>query len=92
MKISASIYSNPDKTIEDLILELDSCHVDYFHVDCNDDLSVFDDIKRIRKISKTPIDLHIITDDPNKYFELIRIHKIEVVCFQIENVIFMSCL
>ena len=88
MKISASIYSNPNKTIEDLILELDSCHVDYFHVDCNDDLSVFDDIKRIRKISKTPIDLHIITDDPNKYFELIRIHQVEVVCFQIENVNF----
>jgi len=86
MKISASIYSNKERTIEDLAQELDSCHIDYFHVDCNDDLSVFDDVSRIRKVSSTPIDMHIISDTPEKYFDKILEHKVEFVSFQYENI------
>lgn len=85
MKISASIYSNPAKTLEEIVLELDSYHVDYLHVDCNDDMKVFEDIEKIRTISRTPIDLHIITDRPSKYYSKIKEHKIEFVCFQHEN-------
>ena len=54
MKISASLYSNPDKSIEDIVHELDFFYIDYIHVDCNDDMKVFDDITRIRDISLTP--------------------------------------
>lgn len=67
MKISVSIYASKDRSLSDTIKLLDSIGVDYFHVDCNDDMSVFDDIEEIRKISKTPIDLHIITDNPKPY-------------------------
>lgn len=86
MKISASIYSNPNKSLADIVRELDSYHVDYLHVDCNDDLRIFEDIREIRKISKTPIDLHIITPDPQKYYQQIFDNKIEYVCFQYENI------
>ncbi|MFY0652985.1 MAG: CBS domain-containing protein [Cyclobacteriaceae bacterium] len=85
MKISASIYSNKERSIEDLAGELDKCHIDYIHVDCNDDLSVFDDIKRIRAVSKTPIDLHIISDTPEQYFDGILENEVEYVSFQYEN-------
>lgn len=85
MKISASLYSNKDKPRSKLVAELDKCHIDYFHIDCNDNPSVFDDIREIRKISKTPIDLHIITDNPSQYLELLKEEKIERVCFQYEN-------
>ena len=85
MKISASLYSNKDKPRSKLVAELDKCHIDYFHIDCNDDPSVFDDIREIRKISKTPIDLHIITKEPSRYLELLKEAKIERVCFQYEN-------
>lgn len=85
MKISASLYSNKDKPRTKLVAELDKCHIDYFHIDCNDDPSVFDDIREIRKISKTPIDLHIITSDPDQYMELLKEASIERVCFQYEN-------
>ncbi|MGB3465481.1 MAG: CBS domain-containing protein [Cyclobacteriaceae bacterium] len=85
MKISASLYSNRDRTINSLVTELDKCHIDLFHIDSNDDLSVFDDIREIRKISDTPIDLHIISDEPEKYFDLITAHQIEFVSFQFEN-------
>lgn len=85
MKISASIYSNPSKSLKNIVKELDVFQIDYLHVDCNDDLSVFDDIAHIRSFSKTPIDLHIITDKPTPYFDPIRKNAIELVAFQHEN-------
>ncbi len=85
MKISASIYSNKTKSLEELVKELDSVNVDYMHVDCNDDLKVFDDIKLIRKISKTPVDLHIISSEPEKFYAGIKETATEFVTFQLEN-------
>jgi ribulose-phosphate 3-epimerase len=85
MKISASLYSNKEKSLEELVSDLDRCHIDYFHIDCNDNPAVFDDIKKIRKISKTPIDLHIITDKPDQYLAWLKEVPVERVCFQYEN-------
>jgi len=69
MKISASLYSNTSKNQEQLIEQLERCYIDFFHIDSIDDLTVFQDISRIQKISKTPIDLHIISAQPEKYFQ-----------------------
>lgn len=85
MKISASVYSGKDKKLEDLVTELDRYKVDFLHIDCNDNPAVFQDIEKIRKISQTPIDLHIISKEPEKYFSLIESSKTEQVCFQFEN-------
>jgi ribulose-phosphate 3-epimerase len=85
MKISASIYSNLDKDFAGLIQELDAYHIDYFHIDCNDDPAVFNDIKTIRGLSKTQIDLHLITDKPEKYWPLINEHQVELVTLQYET-------
>lgn len=85
MKISASLYSNKEKSLEELAGDLDRCHIDYFHIDCNDNPAVFDDIRRIRTFSKTPIDLHIITEKPDQYLELLKEVPVERVCFQYEN-------
>lgn len=86
LKISASIYSNKTKPLEVLVKELDSVQVDYLHVDCNDDLGVFDDIKTISKISKIPIDLHIISSEPEKFYPGIKETGPELVTFQYENI------
>ena len=85
MKISASIYSSKNQKLEQIIHELDEHGVDYFHVDCNDDKSVFDDIVRIRELSSKPIDLHIISSEPEAYFDAIQKHRVEFVTFQYEN-------
>ncbi len=86
MKISASIYSYKDHSdLQAIINELDIHRVDCFHIDCNDNPSVFNDIRKIRQISKTAIDLHIITNEPEKYFQEIDDLKIEYVQFQYEN-------
>ncbi|HEY4799377.1 MAG TPA: hypothetical protein VII99_09910 [Bacteroidia bacterium] len=85
MKISASLYSGKGKSLAELVSELDDYSVDYFHIDCNDDLKVFEDIKAIRKLSKTPIDLHIISSEPEKFFSHIAETNVELVTFQFEN-------
>ena len=85
MKISASIYSSKEKSLNELVKELDEFHVDYFHIDCNDDLPVFDDIKAIRQQSKTPVDLHIISNESEKFFKKIIENEVELVTFQYEN-------
>ncbi len=84
MKISASIYST-SRPLEEVVRELDAHRIDLFHVDCNDDPKVFDDIAKIRTISKTPIDLHIISKTPEKYFPLLEKTPCDYVTFQYED-------
>ena len=90
MKISASIYSNKKRSLKDLIKELDSVKIDMFHIDFNDKKieieKVESDIIEIRKISKTPIDLHIISEKPSRYNSFIIRNKIEYVTYQEENI------
>lgn len=69
----------------DTIKLLNENNVDLIHVDCNDDLSVFDDIAVMKKHSSIPVDLHIITPDPEKYYDLIVKHQPDLVTFQYED-------
>ena len=85
MKISASIYSDKKRALKDVIEDLVEHQVDLLHVDCNDDLSVFEDIKEIRTLCNIPIDLHIITDSPEKYYPLLIENPVEYVTFQYED-------
>lgn len=81
MKISASIYSNKEKAPAQWVRELDAHGIDMFHIDCFDD-SVFEDIKKIRETSKTPVDLHIIHKEPARFFDQIAKYKIDFVSIQ----------
>ncbi|MGB0933758.1 MAG: CBS domain-containing protein [Lishizhenia sp.] len=85
MKISASIYSDKQRDLKAVIADLVAHNVDLLHVDCNDDLSVFDDIQKIRTWCNLPIDLHIITEKPENYFDLLRETPVEYVTFQYEQ-------
>lgn len=85
MKISASIYSDKNRGLEQTINDLVAHQVDMLHVDCNDDPKVFEDIAQIRKWCSIPIDLHIISETPEVYFDLLRKTPVEYVTFQYEQ-------
>ena len=85
MKISASVYSSKSQSLPEIVKDLDMHGADLFHIDCNDDLGVFNDIAEIKLLSKTPIDLHIISSEPEKYFAKIEELNINYVTFQYEN-------
>lgn len=84
VKISASIYSSQNEDLNSLIRELDAYQSDFFHIDCNEDPSVFDDIRKIKAHSNTPIDLHLITENPQKYFAQIKELEIASLTLQYE--------
>ena len=85
MKLSASIYSQENRPLQETIKLLDAHDIDFYHIDCKDDPTVFNDISEIRKWSNKPIDLHIISSDPEQYFSLIEQTQPEFVTFQYEN-------
>ena len=85
MKISASVYSSKSQSLSEIIKDLDMYGADLFHIDCNDDLSVFDDIAEIKCLSKTPVDLHIISSEPEKYYDKVAELKADYLTFQYEN-------
>ena len=85
MKISASIYSDKKRPLEEVINDLMEHQVELLHVDCNDDLAVFEDIKQIRTLCSIPIDLHIITEHPSKYYDLLIENPVEYITFQYED-------
>ncbi|EAH8849155.1 CBS domain-containing protein [Campylobacter lari] len=84
MKVSASIYSSNNKELGDLISELEKYNIDYIHIDCNDNMEVFEDIGVIRKLTNIPIDLHIISSFPSKFYNAIIDNSVELVTFQHE--------
>lgn len=85
MKISASVYSDKKRSLKEVIDDLVQHQVDLLHIDCNDDPKVFDDIRAIRTWCDLPIDLHIITAEPAKYYELLRANPVEYITFQFED-------
>ncbi len=85
MKISASVYSSKNQSLPEIVKDLDVHGADLFHIDCNDDLSVFDDIAEIKQLSKTPVDLHIISAEPEKFYSQIQSNNVDYVTFQYEN-------
>ena len=85
MKISASVYSSKSQSLPEIVNDLDVHGADLFHIDCNDDLSVFDDIAEIKQLSKTPVDLHIISSEPEKFFAKVEELNVDYVTFQYEN-------
>ncbi len=85
MKISASIYSDKKRPLKKENDDLAGHQIEVLHVDCNDDFEVFNDIKKIRTWCSIPIDLHIITNQPEKYFDLLKENPVEYITFQYEN-------
>jgi ribulose-phosphate 3-epimerase len=83
MKISASLYAQPGTDLESTVRSLDAHRVDYLHLDCRDDNTVFDDVKRVRRISRTPLDLHLISPRPLSYLD--RVRELDVELFSVQH-------
>ncbi len=85
MRLSGSVYSWNGLKPTEAAQKLEIMNVDCFHIDCNDDPSVFGDIMAIKNISRLPIDLHLITSQPQNYYNAIRDSGLEICCFQYED-------
>lgn len=85
MKISASIYSTKGRALEEMIHVLNQSGVDWVHVDCLDDLGVEEVIAMIRAHTSLPVDLHIISKEPEKFYPMIQQYGVDFVTLQYED-------
>ncbi len=74
MKVSVSILSSSIKG-EEIVKKLDGTLCDYVHIDIMDGKFVdnktwtFSEIKKITSYSHLPLDVHLMVENPQKYFE-----------------------
>lgn len=85
MKFSASVIDCSDRSLPETVKELDLFGIDFLHVDCLDDPAVLRRIPELRTYSKKPIDLHLITPRPSRYYDDLLKLGVELVCWQYET-------
>jgi pentose-5-phosphate-3-epimerase/CBS domain-containing protein len=85
MKISASIYANGENDILQTVRELEAHHADLLHIDCKDDISVFDDLPKVRESASLPLDLHLICAEPMTFADALERNPVDLLTIQYEN-------
>lgn len=63
---------------------LDDHGVELLHLDCKDNPQVFIDAQYIKTLTKTNLDVHLITSNPEQYFNVIKTLQPAQICFQWE--------
>jgi pentose-5-phosphate-3-epimerase len=85
MRISASVSSLHARDLAPSVGLLDKAGVNFYHLDSIESREIFDFAKRLRGLTKTPFDLHLITSDPIKYWDDIRESSISEITIQLES-------
>lgn len=88
IKISTSILSSKNRI--ESINKLNNTSCDYLHIDVMDNLFVpnyqfpIEEINSIKKHSKLPLDIHLMTNDPETYIDNINKDNIEYITIHLE--------
>ncbi len=85
MRISASISSIQQRQIPSTVNQLDEAGVNFYHLDSVENREIFTFAKMLGGLTKTPMDLHLITSDPVKYWDEIRNSGIISTVIQLES-------
>ena len=91
VKIGASIMCANLLNLAEDIYNLDRVMIDYFHIDIMDGHFVpnlalnFDIVKQIKTITNTPIDVHLMVDNPITYIQQLYDLKVKYVSFHISS-------
>ena len=88
LKISTSILTakNRIKSIQ----ELNETTTDYIHIDVMDNKFVHNyqfptnEIKKLAKFSNKIFDVHLMTEDPEKYIKELNLNKVDSITFHVE--------
>ncbi len=89
-KIAPSLMSANYLNLEKDIADMDKACVDLYHVDIMDghfvkNLSMnLDIIRQIKYITNTPMDVHLMVDNPQDYLSKLEELRIENICFHME--------
>lgn len=88
IKISTSILSSKNRI--DSIIKLNNSNSDYLHIDVMDGIFVpntqmkIEEIKEFETVSKKPLDVHLMTVNPEMYIDNLKNKNIEYITIHIE--------
>lgn len=88
--LSASIMCADLLNLEASVRELEKAGIDYLHVDIMDGSFVpnitlgFDLINALKKITKIPLDVHMMVNDPSKFIGIMNLDENDILCVHFE--------
>lgn len=88
IKISTSILSSNQRI--ETIQKLNNTNTDYLHIDVMDGIFVpnyqfpLEEIKQLIPYSKKPLDIHLMTENPDKYIDNLNNKNIEFITIHLE--------
>ena len=88
--LSASVMCADLMNLADSIKELEKAGIDYIHFDIMDGDFVpnitlgFDLLNAVKKITKIPLDVHMMVNDPAKFIDLMNLDENDIICIHYE--------
>ena len=88
--LSASVMCADLMNLADSIKELEKAGIDYIHFDIMDGDFVpnitlgFDLLNAVKKITKIPLDVHMMVNDPSKFIDLMNLDENDIICIHYE--------
>ena len=89
--LSASLMCVDLLDLKNTVSQLEEAGIDYLHIDIMDGSFVpnitlgFDLINAIKKITKIPLDIHMMVNDPSKFLPLMNLDENDIVCVHYES-------
>lgn len=89
--LSASLMCADLMNLKKSVEELERASIDYLHIDIMDGSFVpnitlgFDLINAIKSVTDIPLDIHMMVNEPSKFFDMMNLGKDDILCVHYES-------
>lgn len=90
-KLSASLMCADLMNLQKSVDELKKAGIDYLHIDIMDGSFVpnitlgFDLINAIKAVTDIPLDIHMMVNEPSKFFDMMKLDENDIICVHYES-------
>lgn len=90
-KLSASLMCADLMNLQKSVDELKKVGIDYLHIDIMDGSFVpnitlgFDFINAIKAVTDIPLDIHMMVNEPSKFFDMMKLDENDIICVHYES-------
>lgn len=88
--LSASLMCADLMNLQNAVDELEKAGIDYLHIDIMDGSFVpnitlgFDLINAIKSVTDIPLDIHMMVNEPSRFFDRMKLDKNDIICVHYE--------
>ena len=89
--LSASLMCADLMNLQNGVNELKNAGIDYLHIDIMDGSFVpnitlgFDLINAIKSVTDKPLDIHMMVNEPSKFFDMMNLDENDIICVHYES-------